>query len=72
MNKLNLIPVKNASGLARCRKSGAIININNSEIEAARLRKSSRQEQVERLDNLEEEIQDIKMLLLQLIEKTTG
>ncbi len=72
MAKLDLIQVENASGFARCRKSGAIININNKEIEGARLRKASRQKQVERLDSLEEEMQDIKMLLLQLIEKTNG
>jgi hypothetical protein len=73
MNKnLDLIKVENAPGLARCRKSGAIININNSEIEGARARKAQKKKESKRIENLEEELQGIKSLLIQLIEKIDG
>ena len=72
MDKKELIPVANSPGLARCKKSGAIININNTEIEAARKRKALQKQESERLETLEEDVKDIKLLLAQLIEKLNG
>ena len=72
----NYVKVDNHSGLIRDKKSGAIININKSEAEKARRLKAqrlSRKEQEAQLrddvDNLKSEMNDIKSLLTQIVEK---
>jgi hypothetical protein len=64
-----LIKVQNNSNLAKDPISGAVININNTEIEQARLRKKIRQEEREKLTKLENEMSDIKQMLVKLMEK---
>lgn len=64
-----LIKVQNNSNLAKDPISGAVININNKEIEQARLRKKIRQEEREKLTKLENEMSDIKQMLVKLMEK---
>lgn len=71
-----MIKVEGNSDYARCEKTGAIININSSEIEAARARKTARKLQKEKdkqlhddVEMLKAEIGDIKNLLTQLVEK---
>lgn len=62
--------------LARDPNSHAILNINKTEVEAARERKRLREKlkqeeenMKDKVDNLEKEIGDIKNLLSQLVEK---
>lgn len=71
-----MIKVEGHSNLVRDPKSGAIININKDEINAARARKLARavKEEEEKqlkadVENLKHEISDIKQLLTQLVEK---
>ena len=71
-----MIRVEGHSNLVRDPKSGAIININKDEINAARARKIARaakEEEQEQLkadvENLKNEIGDIKQLLTQIVEK---
>lgn len=71
-----MIKVEGHSNLVRDPKSGAIININKDEINAARARKLARavKEEEEKqlkadVENLKNEIGDIKQLLTQLVEK---
>lgn len=71
-----MIKVEGHSNLVRDPKSGAIININKDEINAARARKLARavKEEEEKqlkadVENLKHEIGDIKQLLTQLVEK---
>lgn len=71
-----LIPVKGNSSLARDPKTGAILNINRTEIGQARERKALRQNSIKEVEqlksdvsDLKSEIGDIKQLLVQLIER---
>ena len=61
------IKVAGHSNLVRDLNSGAILNINKKSIEDARNAKRNRQEREQRLDRLENEMADIKNLLLQLV-----
>lgn len=71
---MDLIPVENNKGLARDKKSGAIININKSEVEKARERKRARKAKQEEYEELKEtvaqlndDISEIKELLKRLV-----
>lgn len=55
-------------GLARDR-NGAIVSVDRSEYEAYRAKKQKALEQEQRIQNLESSIDDIKSLLVQLINK---
>jgi hypothetical protein len=63
------IPVEGHSGLVRDAESGAILNINKSEIEEARLRKENRKKQHQEIENLKKDVADIKSMLQQIVEK---
>lgn len=69
MSKQNLIPVKGNGSLVRDAQSGAIININTTEINEARERKALRQKEKQELQDLKNDVADIKKLLIQLIER---
>jgi hypothetical protein len=71
-----MLKVEGHSNLARDPKSGAIININRSEIEAARERKRLRADKAEEekqlkadVSLLKNEMSEIKHLLGKLVEK---
>ena len=66
------IKVEGHPGLIRDKKSGAILNINKPNINAAKLAKKNRANERERLDHMENEIGEIKELLLRLIESSHG
>jgi len=67
-----LIRVEGHPGLARDPVSGAIVNINKSEIERARKRKAAARENSKRIDKLEQDIGEIKSILLQMLEEKNG
>jgi hypothetical protein len=64
------IKVDGHSNLVRDKSSGAIININNTEFEKARLAKQAKKRQEQELQDLKNEVSEIKSLLRQLIEKS--
>lgn len=71
-----MIPVDGKPGLARDPNSGAILNINSDEINAARARKRARKQEelkqkqlVEDVETLKQDMSDIKNLLLTIKEK---
>ena len=71
-----MIPVEGRPGLARDPNSGAILNINSSEIRAAKARKIAMAQEEERkkqlindVEMLKEDMSDIKELLLTIKEK---
>lgn len=71
-----LVNVKDEPDFARDPESGAIININRSEIQLAREQKKLRNKKMQdeknlkvKVDRLESDIHDIKSLLSQLVEK---
>lgn len=76
MRNLELQQVKDEPDLARDVKSGAILNINRTEIqnarEAKRLRQAKKQEErnlKDKVDKLEQDMSDIKALLSTIVEK---
>ena len=68
----NLVKVKGDTNLVRDNNSGAIFNVNHSELENARKRKALRRQQNEDINNLKTEVSDIKKMLTQIIEKLDG
>lgn len=68
MNRSKYIRVDSHPSLARDSRTGAIININASEMTQARIRKKKWREQQDRLNNLQNEMNEMKMLLKTLIE----
>ena len=66
---MKYIPVEGKPDLARDPRTGAIVNINTTEIQTARERKNKRKMQQVELHQLREEVNEIKALLTKLIEK---
>lgn len=68
----NLKNIEGHSGYARVGNTGVIVNINKSEIEAARKRKAERLLKDKELTELKDEVSDIKNMLKTLVEKLDG
>lgn len=66
----NYLKVEGHPGLVRDPESGAILNINTSELEQRSKVRSAKRKERERVDKLESEISEIKYLLQQLLEKS--
>ena len=70
---MDLIKVDGHSGLARDKKTGAILNINSTEIDRIKeLRKNQREfknSQAQEINQLKSYVSEIKMMLSKLIEK---
>ena len=66
------IMVEGSDSFARDVETGAIININSSEIETARKAKQNRIQKKQEFENLKNEVSEIKELLVQLLEKQNG
>lgn len=64
-----LIPVSGNSSLARDSKTGAVININTQEINDARERKTIKQKEKQELQDLKNDVAEIKQLLTKLVER---
>ena len=69
---MNYIKVKGYSNLARTGIYGSIVNINKEEIAAARKRKLERRQKEKELEDLKNEVGDIKNMLTKIIEKLDG
>jgi len=66
---MKIIKSDNAPGFGRDPETGAIININTSAIEASRKAKENRQKQKQEFNQLKSDVEQIKMMLSQIIEK---
>jgi hypothetical protein len=64
-----MIKVKGHNNLRRDPNTGAILNINTTSINKAKLAKQQRLRDKERLNNLEAKIERIESLLLKLVDK---
>ena len=62
------IPVQGHTGLVRDTKSGAIINM-SSDGEQYSMNRAKKMADAERLNKVEEDVSEIKMMLKQLIER---
>ena len=63
------IPVKGNGSLMRDSQTGAIVNINTQEINEARDRKALKQREKQELQQLKNDVADIKRLLTKLVER---
>lgn len=66
---MKLIKADNSPGLARDLNTGAIININRSEIEQAREAKRLRKAKDQEFEQMKTDINEIKKMLTQIAEK---
>ena len=66
------LKVKGHEGYVKNTETGVVLNVNKEEIEAARKRKALRQQQEQDINNLKNEVSDIKTMLNTIIEKLDG
>lgn len=66
---MRVIKADNAPGFARDAETGAIININTSAINMARKAKENRNREKQEIEQLRKDVDDIKSMLTQIIEK---
>ena len=64
---MNLIDIKDRSGLVRDMSSGAILNTNQSEYENYLMMKQKKKHQQEQINNLINEVDELKSLVKTLI-----
>jgi hypothetical protein len=64
--------VENEPGLVRDNNSHAILNTDSRAIMAARERKLKRKQEKEEILNLKKDVNDIKLMLTQIVEKLNG
>lgn len=69
MDNDRFTPVEGSSSLVRDNNTGAIVNINKREMEAARVRKEQKQKQQHEIQQLKSDVSDIKQMLQQIVEK---
>lgn len=53
-------------------ENGVVLNVNNNEIEAARKRKQLMREKDKEINELKDDVSDIKKMLTQIVEKLNG
>jgi dihydroxyacid dehydratase/phosphogluconate dehydratase len=53
-------------------ENGVVLNVNNDEIEAARKRKELMRQKDKEINELKNEVSDIKKMLTQIVEKLNG
>ena len=66
------LKVEGHEGYVKNTETGVVLNVNKEEIEAARKRKALRQQQEQDINNLKNEVSDIKTMLGTIIEKLNG
>ena len=69
---MTLLKVEGHSGYLKDTSSGMVHNNNINEIEAARMRKAQKKQQEQDINNLKNEVSDIKKMLTKIIEKLDG
>ena len=68
---MSYVKVEGHHGFVRD-ETGAILNINKEEIKAAQDRKAKRKQQENELNELKNEVSDIKKMLTKIVEKLNG
>lgn len=66
------VKVDGHEGYVKNTDTGVVLNVNKAEIEAARKRKALKKKQEEDINNLKNEVSDIKNMLGKIIEKLDG
>ena len=68
---MSYVKVEGHHGYVRDRR-GAVLNTNKEEIKAAQKRKADRKNKENEIDELKNEVSDIKKILTQIVEKLNG
>jgi len=66
---MSYIEVEGHPGLVRDKNTGAILNTNEQEVEAARARKKAWKEKQKELDELKNDVSELKDMMKQILEK---
>ena len=66
---MTYVPVQDKPGLVKNKDTGVILNINKAEVEQARERKRLRKQKDQELEDIKNDIRDLKEMVLKLIEK---
>ena len=66
------LKIEGHEGYVKDPRSGVVLNVNQEEIDAAKTRKALRKQQEEDINNLKNEVSDIKNMLGKIIEKLDG
>lgn len=66
---MRLVKTDNAPGYARDVNTGAVVNINTSEIEQAKVAKERRRQKDSEIKQLRKDVDDIKAMLTLIAEK---
>jgi len=64
--------VNNGIGLVKDNKTHAILNTDSKRIRQAKAVKLAKKKQSEEIDNLKKDVNDIKLMLTQIVEKLNG
>tara|TARA_Y100000816_G_C26075042_1_gene565783 strand:- start:205 stop:426 length:222 start_codon:yes stop_codon:yes gene_type:complete len=66
------LKIEGHEGYVKDPNSGVVLNVNQEEIDAAKTRRALRKQQEEDINNLKNEVSDIKNMLGKIIEKLDG
>jgi hypothetical protein len=66
------LKVEGHNGYVKDNNTGIVLNVNKEEVQAARDRKAAKQKERDDINNLKNEVNDIKHMLTQIIEKLNG
>ncbi len=66
------LKIEGHEGYVKDPNSGVVLNVNQEEIDAAKKRRALRKQQEEDINNLKNEVSDIKNMLGKIIEKLDG
>tara|TARA_B110000444_G_C18822368_1_gene588417 strand:- start:378 stop:584 length:207 start_codon:yes stop_codon:yes gene_type:complete len=66
------LKVEGHNGYVKDNSTGIVLNVNKEEVQAARDRKAAKQKERDDINNLKNEVNDIKHMLTQIIEKLNG
>ncbi len=68
----NYINVEGDPNFVKDTETGAILNTNRSEIQQAKARKKAKAQAKHELDNLKQDVSDMKIMLSKILEKIDG
>ena len=66
------LKIEGHEGYVKDPNSGVVLNVNQEEMDAAKTRRALRKQQEEDINNLKNEVSDIKNMLGKIIEKLDG
>ena len=66
------LKIEGHEGYVKNPNNGVVLNVNSEEIKASRKKKALRKQQEEDINNLKNDVSDIKQLLGEILERTNG